>query len=249
MAHVRTIALVLRRTDFSETSLVLAALTRDLGRVSMLVKGAKRPKSPFLGALDLYSLNDVVFLERRSGGLGILTEAHPLELYLGLRETLKRAYAAHAVAELLLGLLEEDEPVPEIFDLTLGALDSLTRAGDEQVEVFFAMFQVRLLKPLGYDLVLDRCALCGKAREPTAQEMAFSVTSGGVVCRDCSARAPEHVSVSAGAVKVLANLGSGPSNMVARMRLTGRIRRDVRGLLTRMYSHLLGRAPRMAQYL
>ena len=249
MGHDRTKALVLRRTDFSETSLVLALLTEDRGRCSVLVKGAKRPKSRFFGALDLYSLNEVVILERRSSELSLVTEASLLDAYVGLRRELKNAYAAHATAELLLGVLDDNEPVPEVFGLACRTLTQVSEAGAEEVEVHLAAFEVQLLKHLGTELVLDRCALCEKPVGAGKDRTALSVTSGGVVCPECSRQVSEVMEVSAGTIKVLRTLGSGPANMVARMRLSGRIQVELREALTRAYTNLLGHIPKMAKLL
>ena len=249
MSHQRTKALVLRRTDFSETSLVLALLTEDRGRCPVLVKGAKRAKSRFFGALDLYSLNEVVILDRRSSELGLVTEASPIEVYEGLRRELKRAYAAHAVGELLLGVLHDNEPMTEVFDLTCRTFERMASADGEEVEVHLAVFEVQLLRDLGTELVLERCALCEKAMGGGSERTGLSVTAGGVVCRECAGRVSELIEVSAGTIKVLRALGSGSANMVARMRLSGRIQIELRETLERAYTHLLGRIPRMARLL
>jgi len=73
------------------------------------------------------------------------------------------------------------------------------------------------------------------------------VTSGGLVCPSCVGKASETVEVSAGTVKVLKALGGGSTNMVARMRLSGKIERELRDVLTRACTHVLGRIPKMAR--
>ena len=45
---VKTESLILRVLPYSRTSLMADCLTRDLGRVWLLAKGAQRPKSQFL---------------------------------------------------------------------------------------------------------------------------------------------------------------------------------------------------------
>ncbi|GAG45812.1 unnamed protein product, partial [marine sediment metagenome] len=54
MRH-RQPAICLRASDYSETSQVVAFLTRAEGVVRLLAKGAKRAKSKSGGALDLLS--------------------------------------------------------------------------------------------------------------------------------------------------------------------------------------------------
>ena len=46
--------IILRTRPLTETSLIVHWLTADHGRLSTVAKGAKRPKSPFRGKLDLF---------------------------------------------------------------------------------------------------------------------------------------------------------------------------------------------------
>ncbi len=75
MAAEKTLALVLRAVEFSETSSVVTLFTRDFGKIRGLAKGARRPKGPFESALDLLSLCRLVFLRKSSEALDLLTEA------------------------------------------------------------------------------------------------------------------------------------------------------------------------------
>ncbi|MDB4538630.1 recombination protein O N-terminal domain-containing protein, partial [bacterium] len=51
--------LLLRRTPFGETSLVVHVLTPDHGRVELMAKGAHRPRSRFFGVLDWFDTLDL----------------------------------------------------------------------------------------------------------------------------------------------------------------------------------------------
>src|ERR1041385_483360 len=50
----RTTGIILRTRPLTETSLIVQWLTPDLGRIATIAKGARRPKSPFRGQLDLF---------------------------------------------------------------------------------------------------------------------------------------------------------------------------------------------------
>ena len=77
----RSLALVLRTVEVFETSLVVTLFTRELGKVSVLAKGARRLKSPFQGGLDLLGVSDIVMLHKASESLDLLTEAAPVERF------------------------------------------------------------------------------------------------------------------------------------------------------------------------
>ncbi len=96
MASQKTRALIIRTTDYSETSQILSAYTRDFGRVSLLAKGAKRKRAGSEGPVDLLQVLDIVYLEKSRGGesssLHLLTDRKLVESHHGLRENLQRGY-------------------------------------------------------------------------------------------------------------------------------------------------------------
>src|SRR5580765_2597628 len=76
----RATGLILRTRPLTETSLIVHWLTPDLGRLATVAKGARRPKSPFRGKLDLFYLAEFSFSRSRS------SERHNLR-QIQLRET------------------------------------------------------------------------------------------------------------------------------------------------------------------
>src|ERR1041385_3597810 len=70
----RTQALVLRVHPLTETSLIVRWLTREMGRVATVAKGALRPKSPFRGKLDLFYFADITIRWSRHSELHALRE-------------------------------------------------------------------------------------------------------------------------------------------------------------------------------
>ena len=62
MSIESTAGVVLRLRPLTETSLIVNWLTRDFGRIATVAKGARRPKSPFRGQIDLFYVVDGMFL-------------------------------------------------------------------------------------------------------------------------------------------------------------------------------------------
>src|SRR6266568_2616662 len=101
MAAEKAQALVVRTTDWSESSRIATLWTRELGKVRVVAKGARRLKSNFDSALDLLTVCSIVLLRKSSGSLDLLTEAQVVERFPQLRTDLPALYAAYYVAELL----------------------------------------------------------------------------------------------------------------------------------------------------
>src|SRR5213079_2744803 len=99
----KALALVVRTTDWSETSRIATLWTREFGKVRALAKGGRRLKSNFENALDLLTLCSIVLIRKSSGGLDLLTEAQVVRRFAGLAGHLPSLYGAYYVAELLDG--------------------------------------------------------------------------------------------------------------------------------------------------
>src|SRR4030042_2470103 len=91
----------IRTTDYSETSQILTFFTADTGKLSLIAKGAKRPKSSFGGPVQLLTAGDMVFSVRGGEKLGTLTEFNPTFFSSALRKKLFALNCALFVAELL----------------------------------------------------------------------------------------------------------------------------------------------------
>src|SRR4029077_11595941 len=112
MAAEKAQALVLRTTDWSETSRIATLWTRELGKVRVLAKGGRRLKSAFESALDLLTVCSIVLLRKSSGSLDLLTEAQVVQRFPRLRTDLAALNAAYYVAELLADWTEDYDPHP-----------------------------------------------------------------------------------------------------------------------------------------
>src|SRR5436190_9205534 len=175
------LALVVRTTDWSETSRIATMFTREFGKVRVLAKGGRRLNSNFEVALDLLTVCRIVLLRKSSGSLDLLTEAQVAERFLALRTNLPALYAAYYVAELLAEGTQDYDPHPGLFDASLAALRDFGEVG-VQVGPRLAAFELTWLRELGYSPALDACAACGRA---VGERAGFSVAAGGVICPAC----------------------------------------------------------------
>jgi DNA repair protein RecO (recombination protein O) len=244
MAAEKALALVLRTTDWSETSRIATLWTREFGRVRVLAKGGRRLKSNFESALDLLTVCSIVLLRKSSGSLDLLTEARVVQRFPRLRVDLPALYAGYYIAELLADWTEDYDPHPVLFDEALATLEALGAPGMPS-GVRLARFEMVLLRELGYSPVLETCAACGAALP--GRGLAFSPAAGGVLCPACQPRQRDRRPLSAEAWEALRLLGQPGEGWRRDWDLA--VRTELRQLLGHYVTALRGRQPRLLPYL
>lgn len=245
MASEKALALVLRTTDWSETSRIATLWTREFGKVRVLAKGGRRLKSNFESALDLLTLCSIVFLRKSSGGLDLLTEAQVVERFPPLRTDLPALYAAYYLAELLSDWTEDYDPHPALFDEARATLQGLGTAG-VATGPRLARFELVLLQELGYRPSLAACAACASPIS-AARGLAFNPAAGGVLCPACVPGHRGSRPLTAPAWQALLALAE--SGEAWREAWDPAVRTELRLVLNQYVTYLLGRRPRLLSYL
>jgi DNA repair protein RecO (recombination protein O) len=241
----KALALVVRTTDWSETSRIATLWTREFGKVRVLAKGGRRLKSNFEIALDLLAVCRIVVIRKSSGGLDLLTEAQVVEQFPRLRTDLPALYAGYYVAELLSDWTQDYDPHPALFDAAVAALRDFGGLGS-RLGLRLAKFELAMLHELGYRPVLAACADCGKPVGDDGLRLAFSPALGGMLCLDCQPRHRQRLVLGTAAWRLLRMLDApGSEEPEAGAAAVA----EVRSLLGQFVTYLMGRPPRMLPYL
>lgn len=211
-------AFVLHTHPYSETSLVVDIFSRDHGRLPLLARGARRPRSAMRGnlmafaplELGWYGGGEVKTLAKAAwlGGIPLLTGRC---LLLG-----------YYLNELLVKLLPRDDAHPQLFDAYADALRALSNGAEDAPEL--RRFEQALLRELGYGLTLDVDARSGsKVRHD--KDYVFWIERGPVERDD----GDDSVSVS----------GKTLLDMVADDYRDSRTRLESKGLMRQLIAHHL----------
>jgi DNA repair protein RecO (recombination protein O) len=139
--------LVLRTRPYTETSLLVHWITAEAGRLTTLAKGARRPKSPFCGRLDLFYEAELSFQRSRRSDLHLLREVVLRDTHPHLREDFQTLRQAAYCALLVEQVTETDTPIPAVYRLLTQLVNVLDRQGAMPVAV--VAFEWRLLAELG----------------------------------------------------------------------------------------------------
>src|SRR5690349_13798465 len=141
--------IILRTRPLTETSLIVNWLTPEFGRVSTAAKGARRPKSPFSGKLDLFYEADFSFARSSRSDLHTLREVSLRETHAILRRELGSLQQAGYAAALIEQTTESDTPLAEIYDLFSSFVNHVASSEAKPRNVF--AFELKLLRALGLE--------------------------------------------------------------------------------------------------
>ena len=167
---------VLHSYPYKETSLIVEVFSRRFGRVGLLARGARRPRSAMRGVLLAFHPLRLTWTATAELGTLMAVEWGGGQKMLSGIALMCGFY----VNELLLRLLPRDDPHEALFDAYASALSRLA-AGEAQAAVLRG-FERRMLAELGYAPVLDRDAANGAAIEP-AKHYAYEPERGPVETR------------------------------------------------------------------
>ena len=159
----RTTGIVLRTRPLTDTSLIVQWLTQDFGRLATVARGARRPKSPFRGQIDLFHLAELSFARSRRSELHTLREVRLLESHAALRPELAWLQQASYCAALIEQTTETETPLPALYDQFTGLLRELTRHPARAATIF--AFEMKLLDELGLKPDLAQTPLSAGARQ------------------------------------------------------------------------------------
>lgn len=143
-------AFILHQRPYRDSSRLVDCVSRDYGRVALVARGVRRPRSKLRSVLMPFQ--SVLLSWVRRGDLGTLTGAELDGRSIELGGT--ALMSAYYLNELLLRLVQSGDSQPEIFTLYAHTLAALSES--EHAEAALRLFEKRLLECLGYGLALDK---------------------------------------------------------------------------------------------
>ncbi len=219
-----TEAIVLRCSEFRESSLVVQLFTREFGRVAGLARGARRLKQYRAGALDQLCVSRIVLRRRSSRGLALIDEARLLQPFEPLTLPYRAALAGFLVARLLLDFVREGLPQADVFRAAVDTLATIRSGGNWELRAH--RFVWELIVYSGYGPRLDRCARCNRPL-PRSGRLRFCPLAGGLLCPSCPPLSRVAASLSAGTAKLLGHLTDVTTTTWQSLRVQERLNREL----------------------
>lgn len=157
---------VLHSYPYKETSLIVDVFTRQFGRIALLAKGAKRPHSQLRGALQTFQPLTLSWSGKSE--LQTLTAAEWVGGMLPLEKN--ALLCGFYLNEIIVKLLQRDDPQPLLFDAYVATINQLAHA--EPAPIVLRKFELNLLKSAG---VIGDLTFCTQQRSKVVPDVLYVV--------------------------------------------------------------------------
>ena len=181
---IKTEAVVLSKINYRDSSIIASLYSKDSGKMSVILKGGRSPKSKMGMMVDPLNHLEIVFYKKESRDVQILSGAEIIAHFHHLKEDLERLKYSYAVIELVKNLSPENEPNVKIFKGIVRIL-SLFDSSDERPEILFGRFFLFFIEEVGYELQLFKCSVCGK--DDLISKILGYNYDRGLLCENCKA--------------------------------------------------------------
>ncbi len=183
MANIqKTSAIVLGTKPFKESSLFCSLFTKRFGKIKILAKGVRRPKSRICGTLEPFSLDEIIFYKRESKETYNLSDAVVIDNFEKIRTQPQKVNAALVLCEFFDKTLPSEEPDVQGFYLLLNFLKKLHTIEDTSIKPLTLYYMLKVLSGAGVRPHLENCVRCHRSIKPHNTKIDFSIRAGGLVC-------------------------------------------------------------------
>jgi len=179
--RIETAALLVRSVAFGEADLIATFFTETDGKLSAMIRGARRSTKRFGGALEpIHEL--FIVLDDKGKELCVLKEARIARPREGIVADLDMMDAAGRALRWVRHLCPARTPEPSAWDSLRALLDALDAHFPPLQRL--AVFGLGLLADVGYAIDFERCDRCGKPC-PEGRPAFLDAGGGGLVCMTC----------------------------------------------------------------
>lgn len=181
MRQTSNMAIVLRYANYRDNDRMLTLLSPTKGKLEVLSRGCRRPKSPLVAASELFALGDFELYEK--SGRQTVTGVTLTETFYALREDYDRLTVGIYLLNMVEAVTQPGVNAQELFMLLLHTLSRLTFT-DQPWKPLLSGFLLHFASCEGFRPRLAHCVHCGR-EIPANVNAWFDSREGGLCCGEC----------------------------------------------------------------
>lgn len=171
--------MVLSTMPIGEYDRRVVILTKEQGKISAFARGARRPNSPLVGAVNPFAFGAFTMYEGRNSYT--IQSVSITNYFAELREDITGAYYGFYFLEIADYYAKEFTDEREMLKLLYQTLRALINPHIPN-RLVRRIFELKTLTVNGQAPQVFQCVVCGDKERPVV----FSPAKGGLVCSECS---------------------------------------------------------------
>jgi DNA repair protein RecO (recombination protein O) len=157
---VNTPAIVLKSFSYGESSLIARCFSKNNGKISLIIKGAKSTKSPKVSYFQPLSYVDIIYNHKVNRELQVLSKVNFREYWSKILDDLYKISLSMTILEITDKVLSDNDPHPSLFLVLKEVLKSYNNACVDP-NLLFWFYECALLSDLGFRPNLEDPKLAG----------------------------------------------------------------------------------------
>ncbi|MEG0073963.1 MAG: DNA repair protein RecO [Clostridia bacterium] len=187
MKLIKTTGIVIKETNYSDNDKIITLITKQLGKISCMVKGARKQNSPHLASSQFLVYSEFVLYEGKN--FYHVNSSSVIDTFYNIRVDYDKLEIIFPLTKKLMTLVNEGQDCSQILRLFLNTLHFM-KENIKEDKLLVAVFKIKLGAYLGYTPYLDKCATCYKDLA-TESTYTYTVKSHGYICSECYEKTSE----------------------------------------------------------
>ena len=151
---INTTALVLKTFPYGESSLISRCFTKEKGKISFIIKGAKSKKNLLSPYFQPLSYIQIIYNEKVKRELQIISKVNFVNIWLKIPNSLKKMTLLQSILEITDFTLEENDPHPELFNILIEVINNFENDKVKENYIFW-FYECELLSEMGFRIDLE----------------------------------------------------------------------------------------------
>ena len=151
---INTDAIVLKTFSYGETSLISRCFTKDKGKISFIIKGAKSKKNLVSPYFQPLSFINIIYKENEKRELQIVSKVSFVQIWTQIPLSLRKMSLSQSILEISDFTLEKNDPYPSLFNILIKTLQ-IFESGDIDENILFWNYEFKILSEMGFMINID----------------------------------------------------------------------------------------------
>ena len=151
---INTDAIVLKTFSYGETSLISRCFTKDKGKISFIIKGAKSKKNLISPYFQPLSFINIIYKENEKRELQVVSKVSFVQIWTKIPLSLRKMSLSQSILEISDFTLEKNDPYPNLFNILINTFQ-IFESGDINENVLFWNYECNILSEMGFMINIE----------------------------------------------------------------------------------------------